>query len=499
MKRFNPLSGQALLELLIGITLGGIFIAGAVSIIVLSLRVDFQSSSTQVASELAQSLNDQVRSVAANDWRDVDSLSLETAYHLNYPDGYFFTVDTGSEVLDIDGISYTRNFKLYSVQRDSITNEIVSSGGVSDPSTLDIQVTVSWNNNGEEETLVFNSYTTRYHNLDYVQVDWSGGAGFEGPVTEPVTTYFTELNFSANESLFITDLSTSTVISEGTNIDSEEKYVWNDVLGWIDFFETNTVTVSSTRIFGYALSPNLGFVALDCSTSPIGDICDQSNFAITHDDDGILKGAAWNDQIGWISFNCETTNNCLSQGGLDYGVTIDGSGYFNGWGWNDVTGWISFNCDNSFIGNTCGLSNYKLRTNWNAPVSEGSLISSIIDTGMGGGVAYNFIMWQGTAPANTAVLFRFASSNCSNGATNAPICDQNLGWGGEKTSGEGAFIGPGGDENTYYQPAGPNNQVNLSRLYHNNHRYFRYEVIAHSDQNRSSSPEIYTIIVNWSR
>lgn len=54
--------------------------------------------------------------------------------------------------------------------------------------------------------------------------------------------------------------------------------------------------------------------------------------------------------------------------------------------------------------------------------ASGNLYSSVFDTGVTGGVALNTVLWQGSQPTGTSVLFQIGSSNCSNGATNPPTC-----------------------------------------------------------------------------
>jgi len=133
-------------------------------------------------------------------------------------------------------------------------------------------------------------------------------------------------------------------------------YAWNDSIGWISFADTiNGCSPSSSaqtdHLTGWACNPNEAEIALDCETTPNGNICSQSNFRVNRDPaTGILSGYAWNDSIGWISFNSETAggpacdpSNGYGQG--EYCVYIDQNGMFHGWAWNDYVGWITFNCE----------------------------------------------------------------------------------------------------------------------------------------------------------
>src|SRR3990167_9845305 len=148
-------------------------------------------------------------------------------------------------------------------------------------------------------------------------------------------------------------------ISAATNIDSTYRYAWNDTVGWIDFgYSIGNVYVYSDRLEGYA-SSSVGFIALNCDSTPNGNICGTSDFKVSNDGNGYLTGWAYNDAIGWISFDSATAGSSYT-----YQVTINSSsGDFSGWAWNDVAGWISFNCNQSETGNTCGVSDYKVKTN----------------------------------------------------------------------------------------------------------------------------------------
>jgi|GEM_PF-755186 len=176
-----------------------------------------------------------------------------------------------------------------------------------------------------------------------------------------------------------------------TNISatSTEHFAWNDNIGWIDFYSTGNVNASSSQLSGYA-SSSLGYIALDCATSPNGNICGTSNFKVSNDGSGNLSGWAYNDVIGWISFDSATASSSYF-----YQVTISPStGVFSGWAWNDIIGWISFNCAEP---NACGSSDYKVKTSWSAGQATANLISSIFDTGAANGVALNTIMWQSSS------------------------------------------------------------------------------------------------------
>jgi len=130
---------------------------------------------------------------------------------------------------------------------------------------------------------------------------------------------------------------------------------------------------------------------------------------------------------------------------------------------------------------------------------SGYLISSTFDTGIAGGVKINTVLWQGVIGAGTsAVKFKIASANCSNGADDPPTCTTNAGWGGSKTSGDGALIGPDGTSSTFYTTTAPNIPAVLATDQHNNVRYFRYLVELSRSSLLDDSPIVRDVIINWS-
>ncbi len=262
------------------------------------------------------------------------------------------------------------------------------------------------------------------------------------------------------------------VVEAATNVTSTvtSHWAWDDVIGWIDFYNTNTVNVSSHQLTGYA-SSSAGDVSLDCATTRTGNICSTSNYKVTNDGSGNLSGWAWNDNYGWISFDCNNTGSC---GSSNYRTYIDANGNFQNYAWNDSLGWISFNCDNY---GGCSSSNYKVLSSWVATSAVATLDSATYDTGSTKGAQLNSVMWHGTLPAGTAVRFQFAVSNASSGPWN--------------------FMGTDGTINTYYN-TGPDVSLKLDYNLFNDMRYFRYRIILSSDLSQTYSPTVNEVLINWS-
>ncbi len=262
--------------------------------------------------------------------------------------------------------------------------------------------------------------------------------------------------------------------SAATNIVSVSPYyyAWNDIIGWINFYSTGNVYLSTTNLTGYANS-DIGYIAFDCASSPTPPTDCVTTFPDWHvtRSGSSLSGWAWNDQIGWISFDCHNTNTCLTS---NYQVTLSGD-EFIGYAWNDIIGWISFNCTNS---GTCATVDYKVKRLPEVALT-GSLISSTFDTGVAGGVVYNTVLYHGTKPVGTEVKLQLATSDSSSGPWN--------------------FSGYDGTDTTFYTPIGPDVSIALNPVLYKNKRYFRYKIFLSSDTYQSLTPEVTGVVVTWSR
>ncbi|MFA5053477.1 MAG: hypothetical protein WC565_05435 [Parcubacteria group bacterium] len=295
-----------------------------------------------------------------------------------------------------------------------------------------------------------------------------------------------------------------------TNIDSTypNYFAWSDTVGWFDFLSTGSVYINQTGLDGYArFGPDGGpynYLSLNCASGPSGSNC-SIPYGVINDAAGNLSGWAWSDVLGWVSFDCH--NPATGGSAPDYScaqssyqVKIDAQGNFKGWAWNDIAGWISFNCNQNETGDLCATSNYRVKSGWSPGAVKGTLESGTFDTNRSGGVAFNYIVWRGELNGGR-VSFQFATSDCENGATNYPACNANVGWGGSKVSGDGAYLGPSGTsvDTDLYVPLGPNIPVEIkNQETHNDKRFFRYKVFVETDSAQTGTPVIEDIVVNWS-
>lgn len=112
-----------------------------------------------------------------------------------------------------------------------------------------------------------------------------------------------------------------------------------------------------------------------------------------------------------------------------------------------------------------------------AAATAGYLASAIFDTLNIGGAAYNYVLWQGSKPADTRVDFQFASSN--------------------STAGPWTYVGDNCTTGTRYTNVLPNTVRRINAACHTGHRYFRYKVWLVSITG-TATPIIDDIIIGWS-
>lgn len=121
----------------------------------------------------------------------------------------------------------------------------------------------------------------------------------------------------------------------------------------------------------------------------------------------------------------------------------------------------------------------------------GYAVSSTFDTGVAKGAGFNSIYWNGSLNGGN-VRLQIATSDCANGKTNPPVCDDSGTW---------TYLGSGCSDSTYYEQTPDAPQEIGCYTFHNNKRYFRYKVIICSDVScivgGSNNPQVDSVIVNW--
>lgn len=260
-----------------------------------------------------------------------------------------------------------------------------------------------------------------------------------------------------------------------------EFWAWNDLIGWIDFYNFGNTKVSSEGLKGYA-SSSFGNIWLYSETSPYSN---NSTFRVTMSEVGKFNGYAWNDVFGWLGFNV------LGFGNYRARVLVNSRNEpdtppsdFEQWAWNPVVGFVSFNCkDITWTSTTpnayCNAtSSYKVATDWYSSSTQGWLESAVFDTGVVGGAKFNSITWRGEKPLGTSVKFEFAAALYENGPWN--------------------YEGPFDTETTSLNPDSKSYSAKFDFNLFNNARYFKYKIILISNTSQTLSPVVEEVIVNWS-
>lgn len=185
------LKGQSLVEVLIALAVGIIFVLGIILAIQFLLKVNRDSEKVQIGSALASELMDNVKIFVQADWHNILNLATTSInhYYLNTTTTPFSAV-SGEENIILSTTTYVRYFYVDDVYRDE-TGKIVSGSGTFDPSTKKITVVYRWEGGSNR---FITSYVTRSHNNIFIQTDWSGGGGQLGPITSTNNKFDTSTN-----------------------------------------------------------------------------------------------------------------------------------------------------------------------------------------------------------------------------------------------------------------------------------------------------------------
>jgi Tfp pilus assembly protein PilV len=177
------MKGQSLVEVLIGIALGALFILGAASLIAPALQITKQATNVQTQAGLASELSNNLRAWSAGDWHNILNLSTTSAnqYYL-IASSSPFTATSGTESITIGTTTYTRYFYVDDMYRDSGGNATsTSSGNNYDPSTKKFTLVYGV---ASSTTSTIALYLSRNQNNSFDQTNWTGGDSQAGPIKQ---------------------------------------------------------------------------------------------------------------------------------------------------------------------------------------------------------------------------------------------------------------------------------------------------------------------------
>lgn len=195
--------GQSLVEVLVGLAIGAIFMVGAAAVVAPALQITKQTTLIQTKAELANEDVSNIRAWAAGNWNNVLALATGTAntYYLQTATSSFIAAATTGESLSVGLSNYIRYFYLSDVFRDANGNVTsTASAATYDPSTKLITVVVNASSSQASATTTISFYLTRNMSNTFNQTSWIGGSGQAVPVTSVGTNYASSSNISITAS-----------------------------------------------------------------------------------------------------------------------------------------------------------------------------------------------------------------------------------------------------------------------------------------------------------
>ncbi|PIR06364.1 hypothetical protein COY65_00380 [Candidatus Jorgensenbacteria bacterium CG_4_10_14_0_8_um_filter_39_13] len=207
-KNYLNSRGQSLIEVLVGLGIAAIVIAGASIAISFMLQSNTANQKTQSASSLVQQLSDKIKVIGGANWNDIYNLPTKgssTQYYVN-ASGTALTIATGTQSVSVGGVNYALFFSIENVCRSDDSSSTITgtapcvSGSSDDPSTQKITSYAQWQAGGKTTQVTIFNYLTRWKNKVFKQTDWSGGSGQEGPLTDPNNQYASSTNVNASTS-----------------------------------------------------------------------------------------------------------------------------------------------------------------------------------------------------------------------------------------------------------------------------------------------------------
>ncbi len=140
-KKSKNSSGFALVELLIACAIISLVTFTIVSAGGKGVELSNQALSQTQASFLLEEGGEAVKIIRDNAWSNISALTLNTNYYLSYNTGTdVWSLSTTPSVIDN---TFTRTIVVSAVNRDS-NDDIVASGGTTDPNIKKVVVSVSW-------------------------------------------------------------------------------------------------------------------------------------------------------------------------------------------------------------------------------------------------------------------------------------------------------------------------------------------------------------------
>ncbi len=149
--------GLTLVEVLVSTSIILVFFLALVTVYNTYLKLARANIDSVKAVFLAEEGIEAMKILRDSSWTNkIIPLVTGTNYYLVFNNG-MWTTNTTNTYIDS---TFERKINIHPVSRNSSTDEIVTSGGVNDPNTKLLTVTVSWNNRGATTSKAISTYIT---------------------------------------------------------------------------------------------------------------------------------------------------------------------------------------------------------------------------------------------------------------------------------------------------------------------------------------------------
>lgn len=158
--RIIKISGFGMLEIVVGVTIISLALFGLVTVAQISMKVSEETVNNTKSAYLLEEGVEAVKIMRDTDWTNIASSTPGTYFYLNF-NGTTWSTTTSNAL--VDGM-FERKFVLQNVNRDEISQDIVSTGGVLDENTKKLTVLVSWKFRNSTTTKSISTYITNLFN-----------------------------------------------------------------------------------------------------------------------------------------------------------------------------------------------------------------------------------------------------------------------------------------------------------------------------------------------
>jgi len=182
-------SGQILIEIILATLIATMIIGAAASLIITNQKSSQISEQRNTAIFLAQEGVESMKSINENNWHRIflpPDGTGDKDTSKGSANNYCIIIDTLNNEwiltdiltdcdIELNGIIYNRKINIDNTNReDTAIENITTTGGIDDPSTQKVKITVSYQMGKD---IVVEQYLTRWRNQIFIQSDWSGGSG----------------------------------------------------------------------------------------------------------------------------------------------------------------------------------------------------------------------------------------------------------------------------------------------------------------------------------